>query len=72
MECRKAGIGCVDCKKLLAANMNAYFAPIRARREQFSKDPNSTWDMLRDGAKRAEVIAEATMVEVRKAVGLPK
>lgn len=72
VECRKAGIGCVDCKKLLAKNMNDYFAPIRAKREEFAKDESGTWDMLRDGAKRAEVIAEATMAEVRAAVGLPK
>src|SRR5512136_1536731 len=26
-ECRAAGIGCVDCKKLLAKNLNTYFAP---------------------------------------------
>lgn len=72
VECRKAGIGCVDCKKILAKNMNEYFAPIRAKREQFVKDEAGTWDMLYDGAKRAEVIAEATMAEVRAAVGLPK
>ena len=72
VECRRAGIGCVDCKKKLAANMNTYFAPIRAKREEFAKDESSTWDMLRDGAKRASIIAEATMVEVRKSVGLPE
>lgn len=72
VECRRAGIGCVDCKKLLVKNMNEYFAPLRAKREEFAKDEAGTWDMLRDGAKRAEVIAEATMVEVRAAVGLPK
>jgi tryptophanyl-tRNA synthetase len=72
VECRTAGIGCVDCKKLLTKNMNDYFAPLRAKREEFAKDESGTWDMLRDGAKRAEVIAEATMAEVRAAVGLPK
>ncbi|MCX6053482.1 MAG: tryptophan--tRNA ligase [Chloroflexi bacterium] len=70
-ECRRAGIGCVDCKKMLASNMNDYFAPMRARRQEFQKDPDSTWDMLRDGAKRAAVIAEATMMDVRKAIDLP-
>jgi tryptophanyl-tRNA synthetase len=70
-ECRRAGIGCVDCKKILAANMNTYFAPIRVKRHEFESDPDGTWDMLRDGAKRASVIAEATMVEVRKAIDLP-
>jgi tryptophanyl-tRNA synthetase len=71
VECRRAGIGCVDCKKILAANMNAYFADIRAKRAELAKDPDTTWDMLRDGARRASEIAEATMVDVRKAIDLP-
>jgi tryptophanyl-tRNA synthetase len=70
-ECRRAGIGCVDCKKILATNMNAYFAPLRERRSGFEKDPAGTWEMLREGAKRAAVLAEETMVDVRQAVGLP-
>lgn len=72
VECRRAGIGCVDCKKILAKNMNEYFAPIRARREEIAKDEASTWDMLKDGAQRASVIAESVMREVRKDVGLPQ
>jgi len=71
VECRRAGIGCVDCKKLLAANMNAYFTPLRERRRVFEKDPDGTWDMLREGARKAQVLAEETMTDVRKAVGLP-
>ena len=27
-----AGIGCVDCKKRLAANLNLHLEPFRARR----------------------------------------
>jgi len=71
-ECRKAGIGCVDCKKMLAENINANLAPLRARRIELAKDPDAIWDILHDGAKRARAIAEATMVDVRKAVGLPE
>jgi tryptophanyl-tRNA synthetase len=70
-ECRRAGIGCVDCKKLMAKNLNASLAPFRARREEFARTPDEVWDVLTDGAKRARVIAEKTMEEVRAAVGLP-
>ncbi|HEX7568344.1 MAG TPA: tryptophan--tRNA ligase [Anaerolineaceae bacterium] len=70
-ECRVAGIGCVDCKKLMAKNLNASLEPFRARRAEFEKDPDGVWDVLRDGAKRARLIAEKTMEEVREAVGLP-
>jgi tryptophanyl-tRNA synthetase len=71
VECRRAGIGCVDCKKILAANLNSHFEPFRARRAEFDRNPKAVWDILDDGAKRARVIAEATMVEVRDAIGLP-
>jgi tryptophanyl-tRNA synthetase len=70
-ECRRAGIGCVDCKKLLAKNMNTYLEPFRERRSEIDKNPQMVWDVLEDGARRASTIAEQTMCEVRAAVGLP-
>jgi tryptophanyl-tRNA synthetase len=70
-ECRRAGIGCVDCKMLYAKNLNANLGPFRARRTELAKDPNYARDVLDDGARRARVIAEQTMLEVRQAVGLP-
>ncbi len=70
-ECRRAGIGCVDCKKRMAANLNAHLQPFRERREDIGRNPDDVWDVLRDGASRARVIAEQTMVEVRDAIGLP-
>lgn len=71
VECRRAGIGCVDCKKKLAENMNQYFAPLREKRNALAQNPAEVWDILQSGAKRASVIAEQTMVEVRKAIDLP-
>lgn len=68
-ECRRAGIGCVDCKKRLAANLNNHLAPFRARRSELSTQQDYLRDVLRDGARRATVLAEATMQEVRAAVG---
>jgi len=70
-ECRKAGIGCVECKQLLAKNMNAYFAPMRQRRAELSQNPQAVMDILTDGAQRARKIARQTMQEVRAAIGLP-
>lgn len=71
VECRRAGIGCVDCKKLLAKNLNAHLAPFRARRAELDQKPDDVWNVLEDGARRAREIAEQTMKEVRAAVGLP-
>jgi len=71
VECRQAGIGCVDCKKLLAKNMNQHLEPLRAKRAEFAAKPGYMQDVLNDGAKRACVIAEKTMQEVREAIQLP-
>ncbi|HET9589989.1 MAG TPA: tryptophan--tRNA ligase [Anaerolineales bacterium] len=71
LECRRAGIGCVDCKKLLAENLNQHLEPFRARRAEFASRPGYVQDVLDDGARRARVIAEKTMEEVREAIRLP-
>jgi tryptophanyl-tRNA synthetase len=71
-ECRKAGIGCVDCKKIMAKNINAHLAPFRQKRAEINQNPQMVWDILYDGAKKARSIASQTMEEVRQAVGLPE
>ncbi len=71
VECRRAGIGCVQCKALLAKNMNAYLAPLRARRAEIAAKPETVTEILDDGAKRARVIARQTIAEVKEAVQLP-
>ena len=71
-ECRRAGIGCVDCKKRFAENLNNALQPFREKRAQLAADPNYVIDVLHDGAKRARSIAKQTMDEVRDAVQLPK
>lgn len=70
-ECRSAEIGCVDCKKLFAANLNTHLEPFRARRKELAKRPDDIWDILHDGADRARVIAAATIADVRAAIGMP-
>jgi len=71
LECRRAGIGCVDCKKILAANLNDHLADFRQRRAELDLNPDIVWDILHDGKDRAKTIAAQTMAEVREAVGLP-
>ncbi len=70
-ECRVAGIGCVDCKKIYAQNLNEHLTPFRERRAEFDQHPDQVWDILKDGDQRADKIAEATMTDVRTAIGLP-
>ena len=71
VECRRAGIGCVDCKKRFAANLNQHLEPFRARRAELASKPDYVSDVLADGAQRAGTIAKQTMVEVREAMQLP-
>ena len=70
-DCRTAGIGCVECKKLFAQNLAGHLAPFRERRVQFAANPNYVWDVLHEGAGRAGAVARQVLAEVKEAVGLP-
>jgi tryptophanyl-tRNA synthetase len=63
--CKTGELGCVDCKKLLAQNLNAGLRPIRARRAELLKRPDFIWDVLRIGAERARTRAQNVMGKVR-------
>ncbi len=66
--CSSADIGCVDCKRKLASTLNEYLEPIRERREAIRRTPGVVDEVLDDGAKKAGIIAEATLEDVRKAM----
>jgi tryptophanyl-tRNA synthetase len=66
--CRSAGIGCLDCKARLADHMLEHLGPIHARRPELEKHPDTVWDILLDGSRRAREVAEATMEDVRRAM----
>lgn len=70
-DCRKACIGCVQHKKMFAEELIRALEPLRVRREEFSQHPDDVWAVLADGAERARVLANETMTEVKKKVGLP-
>lgn len=71
VECRRAGIGCVECKMLFAKNLNGHLEPFRAKRAELASKPDHVAGVLNDGASRARVIAQQTMKEVREAMALP-
>jgi tryptophanyl-tRNA synthetase len=68
--CRTAGIGCIDCKKMLHFHISAMMEPIRERRVRYEKDPAFLTDILVKGAKRARTVAQETMEEIYPAMGL--
>jgi tryptophanyl-tRNA synthetase len=68
--CRSASIGCVDCKGRLADNLLAHFAPYAARRAELLAAPERVQAVLEQGAAKARAIAQRTMAEVHKKLGL--
>jgi tryptophanyl-tRNA synthetase len=66
--CRTAGIGCLDCKKALADHMLGRLAEVHARRPEYASRPDTVWDVLVEGSKKAREVAEATMDDVRSAM----
>ena len=68
--CRTAGIGCIDCKKVLIENLFKVLEPIWERREHFMGKPDLLEDILNSGSVKAKQAAAETMELVRKAIGL--
>ena len=57
-------------KAYVTEAVNSYFAPIRERRLQFEGDLSYVRDVLAEGNRRANEIAERTLDEVREAMGM--
>jgi len=68
-NCRNARWGCLECKRLLADNMIATLAPIRARAAELEAAPEQVDEILRAGAARARTLAEETLALVHDHMG---
>jgi tryptophanyl-tRNA synthetase len=68
--CRSAGIGCLECKRVLADNINAVLAPIQERYAELQADTARVEAVVRRGAEQAQAIATEVMAEVKDALGL--
>jgi tryptophanyl-tRNA synthetase len=69
-QCRSAGWGCIDCKKVLFEHINKELEPIRARAAEIRAHPEFVEQVIGDGAATARRVAEETMREVRQLMGL--
>ena len=69
-DCRSGALGCVECKKMCAANISGELAPLIDKRRRYESNPGLVLDILLDGEARARTIARHTMVEVREAMSL--
>jgi tryptophanyl-tRNA synthetase len=68
--CRTAGIGCLECKKIMIKHVVAELAPIQERRAALEKQSGAVEEVLAAGNRKAQEKANETMVEVREALGL--
>ncbi|HEV8341399.1 MAG TPA: tryptophan--tRNA ligase [Candidatus Binatia bacterium] len=68
--CRTAGIGCLECKKVMIKHVIADLAPFREKRAEYEKRPADVQDVLATGNRTAQEKASETMAEVRAVVGL--
>lgn len=68
--CRTAGIGCIECKAKMADNLIGWLnrEGIRERRLEYEKHPQRVLEILDDGSKKAQKVAQRTMARVREAV----
>ncbi|MFR0568524.1 tryptophan--tRNA ligase [Bifidobacterium apri] len=67
-EIGDAGAGAL--KAYVTKSVNEFLAPHRERRAELAKDMDTIRDILHDGNKRANEIAEQTLDEVREAMGM--
>jgi len=68
--CRTAGIGCIDCKKILIRNLFAVMEPIWTKRNELINNPDLLLDIVNKGTEKARRVSEETMHLVREAMGL--
>ncbi|MEE9258785.1 MAG: tryptophan--tRNA ligase [Nitrospinaceae bacterium] len=63
--CRKAEIGCSDCKMKLADTMLEGMRPIMERRREISAKPKEVKEILEVGTEKARQVARATLNEAK-------
>ena len=68
--CTSAGIGCIDCKKMLFEGVKDDLGRIRARAEALRANPARVDAILARGAAEARKVAASTMARVRERLGL--
>jgi tryptophanyl-tRNA synthetase len=68
--CRTAGIGCLECKKVMIKHVIEDLAPFREKRAQLEKTPEVVEEVLQAGHETAQKKASETLSEVRETLGL--
>ena len=66
------GISWGEAKEILFDVINAELKPIRSRYEDLIKDKNYINDVLSDGSKKARLLAQEKISEIREVIGIKK
>lgn len=64
--CRNAQIGCVACKKMLAARMNELLSPIRERRHYYEEHQDEVKDLIHQGTAKANAIGNENIAAIKE------
>ncbi len=67
---QRGGLGDVKVKRFLHAIMEELLGPIRSRRAELAQDRQTLWEILRQGSESANEKAAATLLRVKKAMGI--
>ena len=67
-ECRTAGIGCIECKQLVADAMVERLAPSWETRARLLANPKEVEEIIDAGTKQAAAMAKQTLEEVKEAM----
>ena len=70
--CINAAIRCDECKYLAGLSIVEVINPIQQRREELEQKPDTIWEVLENGSRRAESTATGIMKELRAATGLSR
>ena len=69
-SCKKAEIGCVECKREIAEKLIEALKPVREKREYYEKNPDEVKKIIEEGSRKARAEAQKTMELVREALTL--
>jgi len=64
------GLGYKESKEILIKNISAFIKPLREKRDLIAKDPDTVLQILQDGGRRANDVAQAKLQEIREKIGV--
>jgi tryptophanyl-tRNA synthetase len=68
--CSRAEVGCVEHKEILVNLLVRRLEPHRRIRQETAGREDELWEILREGSRRARMLAQVTLSQVRDRLGL--